>query len=323
MSATANTPDTTPDTSATPDTRHAQDAQAPDYATIRVTPISARIGAEVTGLDLRRPLSADQLDELRAALRRHLVLFLRDQDLSDDEHIAAARQLGEPNVYPVTRARGLDQPLEVIEDSETSPPKTDLWHTDAAFLATPPDLAMINMRLTPPTGGDTLWCSLYSAYEKLSPTLRAFVDGLEQDLHPGDYFRETIELQFGKGIYEKVAEEFSGARHPLVRVHPETGRHALFLCGAYVRGLVGLEPTESELLYGYLRSLLEDPNLQCRWRWRVHDVAIWDERCTNHRALSDHAPARRRIRRCTIGASRPIGPRPEGGPGSGGVDSNA
>ena len=278
------------------------------YSTIDVTPVGTRLGAEVSGIDLRRPLEPEQLSELRVALLDHLVLFVRDQDLSDDEHIAAASQLGEPNVYTVTKARGIDQPLEFIEDSEESPPKTDLWHTDVAFLEKPPDLAMINMRLNPPAGGDTMWCSLYAAYEKLSPKLRSFVDGLEQDLHPGEYFRETVELQFGKGIYEKVAEECGGWRHPLVRVHPETKKRALFLCGAYVRGLVGLEPAESELLYEYLRTLLEDHNLQCRWRWQLHDVAIWDERCTNHRALSDHYPARRAIRRCTIGASVPVGP---------------
>lgn len=280
----------------------------PSYSTIDVAPINPAIGAEVSGVDLRRPLDPEQLRELQAALLDHLVLFIRDQDLSDDEHIATAAQLGEPNVYTVTRARGIDQPLEFIEDSEQSPPKADLWHTDVAFLEKPPDFAMINMRLAPPAGGDTMWCSLYAAYEKISPKLRTFVDELEQDLHPGEYFRETVELQFGKGIYEKVAEECSGWRHPLIRVHPETGKRALFLCGAYVRGLAGLEPAESELLYEYLRTLVQDPNLQCRWRWRQHDVAIWDERCTNHRALSDHYPAPRMIRRCTIGASRPFGP---------------
>ena len=280
----------------------------PEYHRIGVKPINPQIGAEITGIDLRRPLDAEQLRELRTAILQHLVVFLRNQDLSDAEHQDAAAQLGVPNVYPVTRARGIEEPIEFIEDSAESPPKTDLWHTDVAFLEEPPEFAMMNMRLAPPSGGDTLWCNLYAAHDKLSPALRDFVAGLEQELHPGEYFRKTVELQFGPGIYEKVAEVCSGCRHPLVRVHPETGRRALFLCGAYVRGLVGLEEAESDLLYGYLRTLLEDPNLQCRWQWQLHDVAIWDERCTNHRALSDHFPAPRMIRRCTVGASRPMGP---------------
>ena len=130
------------------------------------------------------------------------------------------------------------------------------------------------LRALPPSGGDTLWCNLYAAHDKLSPALQDFVAGLEQELHPGEYFRKTVELQFGPGIYEKVAEVCSGCRHPLVRVHPETGRRALFLCGAYVRGLVGLEQAESDLLYGYLRTLLEDPNLQCRWQWQG-SITFW------------------------------------------------
>lgn len=289
-------------------TMSAQTADAPDFRTITVTPLTASIGAVVEGVDLRQEVSAEQAAELRRALLQHLVLFLRDQDLTDEQHLAAASLFGEPNVYPVTRARGIDQPLEFIEDTPDSPPKADLWHTDAAFLAEPPDIAMLNLRVVPPTGGDTMWCNLYAAYDGLSPTMRSVVDALEQDVHPGEYFRHTIELQYGPGIYEKVADEFSGARHPLVRVHPETGRRALFLCGEYVRGIAGMHPDESALLYGYLRDRLNDPNIQVRWRWSANDVAIWDERCTNHRALSDHYPAHRFLRRCTVGASRPVGP---------------
>jgi taurine dioxygenase len=273
-----------------------------------VTPVTPAIGAVVEGIDLAAPVPEAEQIALRDALRRHLVLFLRDQHLTDDQHVAAAAIFGRPNVYAVTRARGLDDPIEFIEDTPDSPPKTDLWHTDAAFLAEPPDIAMSNLLVAPPTGGDTMWCSLYAAYDALSPTFKAMIGHLEQDLHPGEVFKQTVELQFGPGIYEKVEAEFRGARHPLVRVHPETGRPALFLCGAFVRGIAGMEPNESAALYDFLRTRLHDPNLQCRWQWRAHDVAIWDERCTNHRALSDHHPARRLLRRCTVGGSRPLGP---------------
>jgi taurine dioxygenase len=279
------------------------------YHEISVAPLTPTIGAEISGVDLRESIGPETLRELRRALLEHLVIFLHGQDLSDEQHVQAAASFGTPNVYPVTRARGIEQPLEFIGDSSESPPKADLWHTDAAFLEEPPDLAMINLRDLPPSGGDTLWCSLYEAYDALSPAMRDVADALEQDLHPGDYFKKSVELQFGPGIYEKVAEEHKGARHPLVRVHPETGRRALFLCGAYVRGIAGMHPDESTLLYEFFRSRLADPNLQCRWRWQEHDVAIWDERCTNHRALSDHYPSQRMLRRCTMGAGRPEGPR--------------
>jgi taurine dioxygenase len=275
--------------------------------TIAVAPVTPALGARVDGLDLRRPLTDEQRADLRDALTRHLVLFFRDQDLTDEQHIAFASTFGEPNVFPTTRARGLDEPLEWIEDGPDSPPKTDLWHTDVAFLAAPPDVAVLNMRETPPTGGDTLWASLYAAHDALSPVMQDLIADLEQDLHPGPNFEATTTMMFGADVYRRVAGEFRGARHPLVRIHPVTGRPALYLCGAYVRGIAGLHSDESDALLRFLRSRLHDPNLQCRWRWRPYDVAVWDERCTNHRALSDHFPSRRVVRRCTVGAGVPAG----------------
>jgi taurine dioxygenase len=282
---------------------------APDTVTgATVRPLTAGLGALVEGLDARKPLAGSTAAWLRQALLDHQVLFAHDQDLSDDEHIAFASTFGTPNVYPVTAARGIDQPLEWIEDDGASPPKADIWHTDAAFMPDPPDVAVLNMRDTPPVGGDTLWLDLYGAYQGLSPVLQGFVDGLTQDVHPGPFFKEKIEVQFGPGIYEKVAADFSGWRHPVVRVHPGTGRKALYLCGAYVKGITGMAPEESDVLYALLRQRLTDPAIQCRWSWQPFDLAVWDERCTNHRALGDHYPQHRLVRRCTVGTGRPAGP---------------
>ncbi len=276
-------------------------------ANLELRRLTPHLGAEIYDVDLRKPLDDATAGAIRSALHEHLVLFFRDQELTDDEHLQFASIFGTPNVFPATRARGLDQPLEWIEDTPDSPPKADLWHTDVAFLAEPPDVAVLAMQDTPETGGDTMWLSLYAAYEALSAPLRGFLDTLEQDLHPGPAMKESLELQFGPGIYEKVAEEFAGARHPLVRRHPVTGRPALFMCGRYVQGLVGLTPAESDALLALLRAGLTEPGIQCRWQWRQHDIAVWDERCTNHRALGDHYPAHRLVRRCTVGAGVPIG----------------
>jgi taurine dioxygenase len=277
------------------------------YRTIDVRPLTATIGAEVGGLDLRRPLTEGQRDELHDALMCHLVLFFRGQDLSDDEHIRFASCFGRPNVFPTTRARGLDEPVEWIEDTATSPPKADLWHTDVAFLAEPPDIAVLNMRATPPVGGDTMWLDLYAVHDALSPAMRELIADLVLDLHPGPNFQASTTMMYGDEVYRRVADEFQGAQHPLVRIHPVTGRPALYMCGAYVRGIVGLHQREADALMSFLRGRLEDPNAQCRWRWRRHDVAVWDERCTNHRALSDHFPSHRLVRRCTVGSGVPVG----------------
>jgi taurine dioxygenase len=278
------------------------------YRTISLTPVAAKIGARVDGVDLTRPLPEAQAAELHDALMRHLVLFFPDQDLTDEQHIAFASRFGTPNIYPPNRARGVIEPLEWIEDTESSPPKTDLWHTDVAFLPEPPEVAVLSMRVAPPVGGDTLWLNLYEVHDALSPVLQDLVAGLELDLHPGEDMKVKLDMQFGPGIFEQVAEEFAGCTHPLVRVHPVTGRRALFMCGRYVKGIAGLSPPESDTLLRLLAAGLENPNFQCRWHWRANDLAVWDERCTNHRGLSDHYPRHRLVRRCTVGASKPVGP---------------
>ena len=276
---------------------------------VRVTPIARSLGAIVSGVDLRDRLSDEEFAVIDDALTQHLVLFFREQDIDDAQHLAFASRFGTPNVYPTTRARGLDVPIEFIEDTPDSPPKADLWHTDAAFLAEPPDIAVLSMRVTAPIGGDTLWLNLYAAYDKLSPTMQQVVDPLTWDVHVGDWFRDATIGQFGEEIYQRVADQFRGAQHPIVRVHPVTGRKALYMCGDYIKGITGMHKAESDLLLRFLRSQLDDPNIQVRWHYEPNDVVVWDERCTNHRALSDHFPARRLVRRCTVGAARPAGTR--------------
>ena len=275
---------------------------------VTVSALSGAIGACIDGIDLAQPLSDENHTIIFDALMKHLVVFFRGQDLTDDQQLAFASRFGKLNVYPIHESRGLYQPLDFIEDTPESPPRTDLWHTDATFLAEPPDIAVLNMRKMPPVGGDTMWLNLYLAYEKLSDTMKQVVDTLKWEVHVGDSFKQTTTDLYGEDVYNKVADIYRGGQQPMVRVHPVTGRKALFMCGDYVKGVAGMHPAESRLLLDYLRSLLHDPNIQVRWRYQPYDVAMWDERCTNHRGLSDHWPAHRIVRRCTVGASRAKGP---------------
>jgi taurine dioxygenase len=153
-----------------------------------------------------------------------------------------------------------------------------------------------------------MWASLHAAYDLLSPGMQRIADDLRQAVHPGEGLRETLRVQFGEGIWEQVTHLYQGTTHPLVRVHPETDRRALFLCGAYFQGLEGLTESESASLMEIFRAPLCEPAIQCRWRWSEGDLAIWDERCTNHRGLGDHYPQHRIVRRCTVGGARPVGP---------------
>src|SRR3954469_6891806 len=157
-----------------------------DYKHIGVTPVTATIGAQVDGVDLRKPLDIEVRDEVHEALMRHLVLFFRGQDLSEDQQLAFASHFGPPVASDAVRLPGADPMLFVsLEDSADNPPKADRWHTDIPFVATPPDIAVLQMRDAPAVGGDTMWASLYAAYESLSPVMQNMLAPLDLLLDMG------------------------------------------------------------------------------------------------------------------------------------------
>jgi taurine dioxygenase len=260
---------------------------------IDLRPVTARTGAVVEGIDLGR-IDDATATALPALLAEWGVLFFREQDLDDDGHLALAARLGDVNRSPYG-----DGALEHLVDGPGSRPSADLWHTDMAFLPEPPDYAVLSMLAAPPAGGDTHWANLFEVHDALSPALQRVVAPLRQELR-----RARVA---SPGAYEPDPEA-PAVEHPIVRVHPLSGRRALYLCGAFVAGVVGMHPGEGRALYEQLRAGLHDPTHQVRWRWRDGDVAIWDERCTNHRALGDHWPQHRHVRRCTVGASPVLGP---------------
>jgi taurine dioxygenase len=273
------------------------------FRTIEVEPISPVLGAEVRGVDLREPMTDEQAAELRDALTRHLVLFFRGHDITEEQQLAFASVFGPPVSASIDPREELL--FVTLEDGPDSPPQSDRWHTDVPFVPEPPDVAVLSMRSVAPAGGDTMWASTYAAYDALSPTMQDMIADLELELELGTS-ADAIGRLYGEEYQREVMSRFQEVRQPLVRVHPVTGRPALYLCGAQMRAIAGLHPDESDMLLRVLRATLDDPNLQIRWRWAQHDVAVWDERCTNHRGLSGHHPARRVVRRCLAGRGVPI-----------------
>ena len=274
---------------------------------VELVPLTAVIGAEVRGVDLRAPLAGRTRDRIHAALMEHLVLFFRGQELSEEQQLSFAANFGPPVSASVTRHRDVEARLFVeLEDTADSPPKADRWHTDVPFVPRPPDIAVLCMLDAPQVGGDTLWANLYAVYDSLSPAMQRAVADLELELDLGE-IRTTIAELYGDDYLRDLEADFDVPRHPFVRVHPVTGRPALYLCGDNMRGIVGMHHEESEVLLSLLLKHLDNPNVSCRWRWEQHDVAMWDERCTNHRAVADHYPSHRRIRRCLVGEGAPIG----------------
>ena len=277
----------------------------PEYATITVEPLTATIGARIDGVDLTQPIDEQQTAEIHGALLRHLVVFFRDQDLSEEQQQAFASNFGPPVSASIATRDGDEGLFVVLEDTAESPPKADRWHTDVPFVEEPPNIAVLCMCSTPPVGGDTLWASLYGVWDGLSPVMQEAISGLELDVGLGTT-AETIRELYGEEYYRRVMDQFEGVRHPLVRIHPETGRARGYLSGSFMRDVVGMTKSESDALLGFLASRLDDPNLQCRWRWHQHDVVMWDERCTNHRAVSDHYPNYRMIGASSSATATPI-----------------
>jgi len=260
--------------------------------------ITGVIGAEISGLDLRGELSDAVREKLRMALAEHQVLFFRNQDLNEDQQISVSGIFAQPVVNIVARRFGITKQLSVIEDDGLHRPDRDSWHSDVTFADNPPSIAVLKAVVIPPYGGDTMWASLYGAYDALSPTMQAFVDTLDVVHFTGHDMIELIRKRQGEEAATRMQTTFGDMAHPLVLRHPLTGRKALFISERFTKKIVGLTDQESEALLFYLHRLIDNPDLQVRWKWQQNDIAIWDERTTNHRGLTDHFPQHRIIVRC-------------------------
>jgi alpha-ketoglutarate-dependent taurine dioxygenase len=251
-----------------------------------VRPLTGACGAEVHGVDLTA-LDADGWDAMYAAWLEHLVLFFPGQSLDADAHVALGRRFGEPEIHPFITKRDDDHPEIVVLD--TVGRGADLWHTDVTFSPTPPMASILQMIVNPPRGGDTIFTNQYLALETLSDPLRDLLDGLTA-VHTA--------AVFGHADQE--------ATHPLVRTHPETGRKSLFVNRTFTSHIVEMRREESDALLQHLYAWSEQPAFQCRYRWDLGSIGIWDNRCTQHYAIPDYSE-RRVIERVTVIGDAPTG----------------
>ena len=277
------------------------------YETIQVSRIGGSLGAVVSGVDPREDLTDQQFSEIHQALLRHEVIIFRNVPMSSEAQLELASLWGQPSIYPLQTILGATEPsTSVIRDDVYSLPTTDNWHTDVTWIEVPPKVALLQALVAPPYGGDTMWCSITSAYDALSDPMKAMVDGLE--VHHSNYPQYCTSMAKKSGRWElvpKLREAFPGVNHPLVRTHPETGRRALYLATNFHQYVVGLTEAESTALLDYLVRHIDQPRFHCRWSWTEGDLAIWDERSTNHRGVADHYPQVREVRRCTVDGDRP------------------
>ncbi len=253
--------------------------------TLTVRPIAGSLGAELYGLDLA-DLDEAGYQELRAALRAHLVVFLPDQHLSPDAHRELGRRFGEVEVHPFIRKLDEDHPEVVVLESERGM-IADVWHTDVTFAESPPQFSILNMQVVPGVGGDTMWSNQQLVFESLSAPMQELVLGLTAVHHAA---------VFGHPEQQAV--------HPVVRRHPETGRPSLFVNRQFTKRIVELSPGESDALLAYLFSFSEQPQFNCRYPWTPGAIGIWDNRATQHYVVNDF-DERRVLSRVTILGDHP------------------
>ena len=272
-----------------------------------IAPVAGRIGAEVRGIALSGDLDGGTIAAIRTALSRHKVLFFRDQtELDDARHEAFAGLLGEPVAHPtVPVADGSHYLLEL--DSKEGYAASS-WHTDVTFVDAYPAASILRAITIPAAGGDTLWANGASAYEGLPEALKTLVDGLWA-VHSNKYdYAAALSIKDAKRAEEYgriFASTVYETEHPVVRVHPETGERSLLL-GHFVKNFVGLNSADSQRLFAILQDHITLPENTVRWRWQAGDVAIWDNRATQHRAIADFGLQRRTLRRATIAGDVPI-----------------
>jgi len=271
-------------------------------------------GAEVIGLDLRS-VTDEQVTAIRRALVDNKVLFFRGQDLDDRAQVDLGRRLGEVTTgHPVATSDEVELPeIYNIDSADPEFSFSDVWHTDVTFMEKPPLGSILRAVRLPSYGGDTSWVDSQLAYESLSAPVRALADQLTA-VHDGNrewgaYLRRRHHR--GNLWDGKVVTELPPVEHPVVRVHPESGRKGLFVNPGFTSHIVGVSDAESRAILDLLYAHLTKPEHTIRHRWRLGDVGIWDNRSTSHYADRDYTEVRV-MRRITLAGDRPVGPAPLG-----------
>lgn len=266
--------------------------------------LSRALGAVVACVDATQIVGSRDVADLRAALDEHLVLFLRDQQLTPVQQRDFARRFGPLYTHPFHPSADEAPEIMVLEHNAKRKAQQDSWHADVTFLETPPSVEVLYAEVIPPTGGDTCWANMFAAYEALSPDLRRLLDGLHAE---HDFAKDFPPSRFARDHRDpgSIYDRYPPVIHPAVTLNPATGKRALYVNTSFTTRIVELSPRESSALLAVLFDHISQPEFHVRWKWRTGDLAIWDNRWTQHYAYSDYFPHHRRTRRATVLGDRP------------------
>ena len=270
---------------------------------MQVTQLTPVIGAEIAGLDLTR-LSDNEFAELQILFTQHSVLFFRDQaELSPEQQVSFAKKFGPLHTHPAAPTKpGHPEVFVIHAHADSKVANGNGWHTDVSCDQTPPLATMLQLHTLPRTGGDTLFSSMYAAYETLSPTMQNFLCGLNA-------VHESAHVYKGRYADRGVADEeieYPSSTHPVVRTHPESGRRALYVNPSFTTRIEGLATHESASLLKFIYEHQQRAEFQIRFKWSTNAIALWDNRCTQHFALWDYWPEERKGHRVTIKGEQPF-----------------
>ncbi|MEO1729940.1 MAG: TauD/TfdA family dioxygenase [Pseudomonadota bacterium] len=272
-----------------------------DTGALHIRPMTPAIGAEILYIDLGANNIADSVPAIRAALLRYGVIFFRDQELSQEQHIAFARHFGELEIHPATPKDQPNPEVLKIAHGPESRGQENYWHSDVTWRECPSLGSILLAREVPEVGGDTLFANMHLAYERLSEPMKRHCESLTAVHDIARVFAKRL----GKAP-EDLHDRFPPQRHPVIRTHPETGERAIYVNIAFTSHIEGLSERESQWLLDHLYTTAKDAEIQCRFRWQAGSIAFWDNRVCQHLAVSDYFPARRVMERVTVAGDKPF-----------------
>jgi len=264
------------------------------------------LGAEILGLDLKKPMDDATFRALEAALIEHKVIFLRDQHLTTAQHVEISRRFGDLEVHPF-RPEGEFPEIMVLDNHKDNPVlSTDVWHSDTTFRARPTRYTILRSQIMPPLGGDTLWCDMEAAYEGLSAAFRHMIHGLKAR-HDFKNFRVLFtRSEEDQARLRRMEELYPNPLHPVVRTHPVTGRRCIYVNPQFTLNIDGLNEDESQAILNVLFAQVHTPEHQFRLAWSEGAIVFWDNQSTQHYAANDYYPERRRMERTAVMGDVPV-----------------
>jgi len=274
-----------------------------EHSGMVVRPLTPVIGAEIKNIDLGGSLSQISVELIREVLHRYQVIFFRGQDITVEAQKDLGELFGELVAHP--NDPGLEGHPEVMiihADESSKRIAGEQWHSDVSCTHEPPMGSILRIFQVPECGGDTLFSSMYAAYDGLSEVMKEFLDGLTA-IHDGAPYYTSVNLKIGR---DDGGKEYPKAEHPVIRTHPETGRRGIFVNEIFTTHIVGLKKSESDLVLGFLFDHVRKPEFQCRFHWEKDSIAFWDNRCTQHLAMWDYWPEVRSGYRVTVRGDKPF-----------------